>query len=136
MKLCAHKVDVRLLCVKCRQLPLFPSGAGYDRAEGERQRDKGMDRADARASDRASAWRAAAKARIAYLAGTLEPFSADDVTTVVEDAAEHGADSRALGALFSEARRAGLIRHAGFRRTERAASHAGPRSLWRGDWQG
>ena len=67
-----------------------------------------------------------------YAAGSLV-FTPEDVRKF---AAKRGLppppDSRAWGGVFMRARRAGIIRHGGYRASENPSRHGGPVSQWLG----
>lgn len=74
-------------------------------------------------------WKARWDAAIVELAATGRTFCADDVREIAGAPTDH---PNAAGARFQAARRAGLIRHAGYRKSARDVLHAHPIALWIG----
>lgn len=91
-------------------------------------RDEGMERAE-RGQD---VWRAMAWNELILQAGTDRLITAATITNVV------GLPGRrnAIGALFSNAKRAGLIIEVGFEQATRASRHASRQLVWRGVLEG
>ena len=81
------------------------------------------------------AWRAAAHRTVEALAQTGQEFTADNVTKLMDfytNPPPDTHDNRALGAILTQAKRKGLIKHIGYCRSQRPGNHAGPRSVWVG----
>jgi len=98
----------------------------FDAAEAERRRDEGMALAEEAADvDWKDAWRQT----IRLLAAIGDPFCSDDVRAIAGDPWDH---PNAAGSLFNSAAREGIIRHVGYRRSDRAALHRHPVALWVG----
>ena len=85
------------------------------------------------------AWKAIAYSALQRLARMPAPFTADDLTDLMETLyvlppATH--DNRALGAILTQAKRKGLIRAVGYCRSQRPGNQAGPRNIWIGVGEG
>ena len=91
---------------------------------GRDLRDEGMERAE-RGQD---AWKAMAWNELVRQSRTGSRITAASITDVV------GLPGRrnAIGALFSKAKRAGLIAEVGFEQATRASRHASRQLVWRG----
>lgn len=96
-----------------------------DRAEGERRKQVGMERADAAEGSR---WKEAADAAIAQLAASGQEFTAEDVREVAGDP-EH---FNAMGARFGAAAQAGLIRYVRHAPSSRPTLHRCAIRVWVG----
>jgi hypothetical protein len=75
-------------------------------------------------------WAVRARRAIAQLAATGEPFAADDL--LVECGLPKPRKRGQLGVAFKVARRAGVIREAGFRRSTTPSRRGGITRLWVG----
>lgn len=94
---------------------------------GRALRDDGMATADA---GQPEDWRAAVDRRIAELADTGRPFTADDVSTEVGDSPT--GSRGAMGARFHHASRRGVIRRVGYVPSGRPSVRAHPVGQWQG----
>lgn len=73
-------------------------------------------------------WKDAARAVLARLAASGEPFTTDDVWALVA----HPPEPRAIGALIRTAAQAGRIRRVGWKVSERPECHCRPVAMWEG----
>lgn len=109
-------VKVVFGCEDCRR--------GRDHTHrGEQAKEVGVEAAIVGAGD----YRWAFRARVRVLAGLGEPFTSEDVTSVVGIP-----NTKAVGALMNAAAREGLIRRLGFVKAERTNQHAALISEWIG----
>lgn len=76
-------------------------------------------------------WKVAAEREIERLAASGREFTADDLWEAVGSPMA-GASHQAVGGLFSQACRRGLIESVGFRQSQRASRHASVLRVWRG----
>ena len=93
--------------------------------DGKQALEAALDRVDAAAPPD---WKNTASAVLARLAGTGEPFTADDIWAAVD----HPPEPRALGALIRSAAQAGRIRRVGWRTSARPECHCRPVAMWVG----
>lgn len=92
-------------------------------------RDEGMERS---AEAAAEEFREVGARIVAELAASGEPFNADDLRDRLE---EHGVPvdrPNAVGSLFMQASRRGLIQRVGYRQTVSPSQHAHTHPLWQG----
>lgn len=94
---------------------------------GDLLRDVGMQRADLAQPDQ---WRTAVDDEINRLAALGEPFTADDVSSVVGDSPT--GSQGAMGARFNAAARRRVIRRVGYVPSRRPSVHSHPVALWQG----
>jgi hypothetical protein len=93
---------------------------------GEQLAIAGMTLADQAAS---TDWKDRWNAAIAQLASVGVEFTADDVRELAGEPTDH---PNAIGARFHAAARAGLIKRAGYRKSQRTARHANTVAVWVG----
>lgn len=101
---------------------------GERRAELDAAADRavvGQERAASRASKIDPAWRAAAASALRKHAETHQRFMAEDLRGLVPP----NADRRAMGAVITDARRAGLIVRDGW--APAATSNCSPKPVWK-----
>jgi hypothetical protein len=100
-----------------------------DRVNGEQLALLGIGRAAAGADPD---WMRAAHDAIRWLASTWIEFSSDDVWFRLDAAGVSTPEPRALGAVFRQARTAGLITQTGrYRKSIRPECHARPVATWK-----
>jgi hypothetical protein len=94
-------------------------------------RDEGMAMAEAAATDWKIAWRIAIEELAASSSFDGQPrrFSADDVRVRAGEPEDH---VNAVGSLFCQAARAGLIEAVGVTKSRRATRHANRVVVWQG----
>lgn len=114
------------VCCDCARRALRASRKGTRPVVVARElRDAGQSAAfDARPDDRAKV-----DAAIRQLAALGQPFSANDAREI------HGVKGPVVGAAFTAARKAGLIRAVGFTTSDEAKTHAHPVRVWTGAQQ-
>lgn len=77
-------------------------------------------------------WKAAAAARIAYLAKRVSRFTSDDVIEFLDRRGITTGNNSALGAIFRSAQRMGMITNTGsFKESRRPQQHNAPVRVWR-----
>lgn len=96
-------------------------------SRAQQLRDHGMLIADLVQPDQ---WRAAVDERIAALAATGQPFTADDVSAVVGDSPT--GSQGAMGARFNAAARRKVIVRVGYVPSRRTSVHMHPVAQWVG----
>jgi len=88
-------------------------------------RDSAVDAVGAAAN---AAWKTYARQWIIYLANTRLTFTSDDVWA---SGVPKPREPRALGAVFREVARAGIIESVGYRQTIQVLRHRAPIRIWR-----
>jgi hypothetical protein len=110
--------------------PRTPNRNQPELFDGDTLKDVGMDMAKVAAAE----WWQQAWTAVETLAVTGAPFGSEDVIRMVGLPRVTRAQNRnnALGALMSQAARAGIIQKVGYMTARRPSSHSNLRILWKG----
>lgn len=96
---------------------------------GDQLRDEAVERVDLAASEE---WKAAAWDAVKSVSGRLAYFTTDDVWEALRESAVSTHENRAMGAVMTRARKAGLIFPTDeWRKSNRPECHSNPKRVWR-----